>query len=178
MKRHLGRLLIFFGVVIWLITVVFMYVRSWRERSPNNVSPYVGHTAPDFELTNLSGQSFRLGDFRGHPVLINFWATWCSYCLQELPVIEKYYEHYASEFIVLAVDVGDSLADVRSVVTQYGFTFLVLRDPDSHVFQQYRLDSFPVTFILDTEGLVLVKHQGYLSENKLVEYLDKVGFSK
>ena len=178
MKRHLGRILIFLGIGVWLIGVVFMYFRSWKDRSPNNVSPYVGHTAPDFELTNLKGQSIRLGDFRGRPVLINFWATWCSYCLQELPVIEKYYERYASEINVLAIEVGDSLTDVRSIVTQYGFTFLVLRDPDSDVFQQYRLDSFPVTFVLDTEGTVVIKHQGYMSENKLVEYLDKVGLSK
>jgi peroxiredoxin len=178
MRRHISRLLILFGVGIWLIAVGFMYIRSWNERSPDNVSPSVGHMAPDFELVNLTGQSIRLGDLRGRPVLINFWATWCGYCLQELPVIEKYYERYASEFIVLAVDVGDSPSDVRSVVTKYGFTFPVLRDPDSNVFQQYRLDSFPVTFVLDTEGIVLVKHQGYMSENKLVDYLNKVGLSK
>jgi len=179
MKRHLSRLLIFFGVGIWLIAVGFMYIRSWKDRSPDNrSSPSIGHIAPDFELINLSGQSIRLGDLRGHPVLINFWATWCGYCLQELPVIEEYYKRYASELIVLAVDVGDSLEDVRSVVTKYGFTFPVLRDPDSNVFRQYRLDSFPATFVLDTKGIVLVKHQGYMSENKLVEYLNKVGLSK
>jgi cytochrome c biogenesis protein CcmG/thiol:disulfide interchange protein DsbE len=178
MKRHLGRLVIIFGVGIWLFAFGFMYVRSRNERASDNVSPSVGNTAPGFELANLSGQSIRLGDLRGRPVLINFWATWCGYCLQELPVIEKYYERYASELIVLAVDVGDSLADVRSVVKKYGFTFPVLRDPNSIVFQQYRLDSFPVTFVLDTEGVVLVKHQGYMSEDKLVEYLNKVGLSK
>jgi cytochrome c biogenesis protein CcmG/thiol:disulfide interchange protein DsbE len=178
MRRHLGRLLILFGVAGWLIAIGFMYIHSWKERSTNNVSPSVGHVAPDFELTNLSSQSIRLGDLRGRPVLINFWTTWCSYCLQELPVIEKYYEYYATELIVLAVNVGDSLADVRSLVAKYGFTFPILRDPDSNVFQRYRLDSFPVTFVLDTEGIVLVKHQGYMSESKLVEYLNKVGLSR
>jgi peroxiredoxin len=95
-----------------------------------------------------------------------------------MPYIEKYYERYGSDLIVLAVEVGDSISNVRSVVQKYGFTFTVLWDPDSKVFNLYRLRSFPVTFILDPNGIIQIKHQGYLSEDKLVEYLDKVGLSK
>jgi thiol-disulfide isomerase/thioredoxin len=178
MKRYISRILILFGVGLWIFAVGFMYFRSWKEKPHGNVSPSVGSLAPDFELSNLSGQRIRLGDLRGRPVLINFWATWCGYCLQELPVIEKYYEKYGSRLIVLAVEVGDSADEVRDLVAKYGFTFPVLRDPDSLVFQKYRLDSFPVTFMLDTKGMVQVKHQGYMSEDKLVEYLGKVGLSK
>lgn len=178
MKRQISRLLILFGVGMWVFAVGFMYIRSKKERPPDNVAPSVGYTAPDFELQNLSGKSIKLGDLRGHPVLINFWATWCSYCLQEMPVIEKYYERFSSDLIVLAVEVGDSATEVRSVVSEYGFTFFILRDPNSYVFRKYGLDSFPVTFVLDPKGIVLVKHQGYMREDKLVEYLNKVGLSK
>ena len=163
---------------MWVFAAGFMYIRTLKERSPENVAPAVGHKAPDFELQNLSGQIIRLGDLRGRPVLINFWATWCAYCLEELPVIEKYYERYASDLIVLAVEVGDSIEEVRSVVINNGFQFPVLRDPDSRVFQKYRLDSFPVTFVLDTNGIVLVKHEGYMTENNLVDYLNMVGLYK
>jgi peroxiredoxin len=155
-----------------------MMLRNKNEGAPANVSPSVGHTAPDFELQNLAGEVIHLEDFRGHLVLINFWATWCGYCYDEMPFIEKYYERYASDLIVLAVEVGDSVANVQSVVQKYGFTFKVLWDPDSSVFNQYRLRSFPVTFILDAQGIVQVKHQGYMSEEKLVEYLHKVGLTK
>jgi peroxiredoxin len=178
MKRQISRLLVLFGAGIWVFAITFFYIRTKLEKSPLNVAPSVGYTAPDFELLNLTGQSTKLGDLRGRPVLINFWATWCSYCLQEMPVIEKYYERYASDLTVLAVEVGDSADEVRSVVQENGFTFTILRDPDSQVFQKYRLDSFPVTFVLDPKGVVLVKHQGYMSEIKLVEYLNKVGLSK
>jgi len=163
---------------MWLFAAGFMYIRSVKERSPENIAPVVGRKAPDFELQSLSGQFVRLGDLRGRPVLINFWATWCGYCLDELPVIEKYYERYASDLIVLAVEVGDTIEDVRSVVKKNGFQFLVLRDPDDRVFQKYRLDSFPVTFVLDTDGIILVKHEGYMKENNLVDYLNMVGLNK
>lgn len=178
MKLQTSRILIFFGVGIWVFAASFMYFRSVKERSPDIIAPIVGYKAPDFELQNLSGQRIRLGDFHGHPVLINFWATWCSYCLDELPVIEKYYERYRTDFVVLAVDVGDSIEEVRSVVIEYGFKFPVLRDTDSRVFVNYRLDSFPVSFFLDENGFVLVKHVGYMNENKLVEYLSMIGLPK
>jgi len=178
MKRQLSRLLILFGVVFWLFALGFMLAKSTKEKSSENVAPLVGYTAPDFELKNLSDQSIKLGDFLGRPVLINFWATWCSYCLQEMPVIEKYYERYTPNLVVLAVEVGDSVEEVRSVVAKNGFKFFIVRDPDSLVFEKYRLDSFPSTFVLDAKGIIQVKHLGYMNENKLVEYLNKVGFSK
>jgi peroxiredoxin len=177
-KLHTGRWFIFLGVGVWVFAVGFMYLHSWKERSPNGEAPSIGHTAPDFELQNLSGQSIRLGELRGHPVLINFWATWCGYCIDEMPFIEKYYERYASELIVLAVEVGDPIAKVRSVVTKNGYKFPILLDPDNLVYKKYRLNTFPVTFILDESGVIRVKHQGYMSEDKLVKYLDEVGLSQ
>ncbi len=178
MKRQLSWIFILFGTGFMVFALGFLFLRFKNGKSGNTTTPLVGFIAPDFELQNLAGQSIKLGDFRGHPVLINFWATWCSYCLQEMPVIENYYERYTPNLIVLGVEVGDSADDVRSVVTKYGFTFTILRDPDSRVFEKYRLDSFPVTFVLDEKGIIQVKHLGYMSEDNLVAYLNKVGFNK
>lgn len=178
MKRHLSYFLILLGVGVWVFALGFMYIQSKHGESPDNIAPMVGHTAPDFELNNLAGQSVKLGDLRGHPVLINFWATWCEYCLEEMPVIEKYSQQYAPELIVLGVDVGDSLDQIISVVNKYGFTYNILWDPDSRVFKNYRLDSFPVTFLLDNQGTVKVKHIGYMSESNLVAYLRQVGLER
>lgn len=178
MKRQISRLLILVGIGIWIFVAGFLYFRSLKGGSAETVAPSIGNTAPDFELANLTGQTIRLNNLRGRPVLINFWATWCGYCLQELPTIEKYYERYSSNLVVLAVEVGDSMDDVRSVVAKYGFKFPVLRDPDSHVFNRYRLDSFPVTFILNAKGVVMVRHLGFMTEDNLVNYLSEVGLNK
>jgi peroxiredoxin len=178
MKRHLSWLFILLGAGFIVFALGFLLLRFGIGKSENTSAPLVGYIAPDFELQNLTGQSIRLGNLRGHPVLINFWATWCDYCLQEMPVIEKYYERYSPNLIVLGVEVGDSVDEVRSVVIKYGYTYIMLRDPDSHVFAKYRLDSFPVTFVLDEKGIIQVKHVGYMSEDYLVAYLNKVGFNK
>ncbi len=178
MNRRISRFFIIAGVVLWVVIIGYLYIRSRLVQEPGQVAPQVGFTAPDFTLQNLSGQSIRLADLRGHTVLINFWATWCNYCLQEMPAIEKYYERNLSNLVVLGVDVGDSAEEVRSFITKNGFKFNILRDPDSRVFKKYRLDSFPVTFFIDPKGTVLVKHLGYMSENKLEEYLSMAGLTK
>jgi peroxiredoxin len=178
MNRQVSRFLIFAGVGLCVVMISFLYIRSKLGQGPGPVAPQVGFTAPDFTLQNLSGQSIRLGDLRGHTVLINFWATWCNYCLQEMPTIEKYYERYFSNLVVLGVEVGDSAEEVRAFVTKNGFKFNILRDPDSRVFEKYRLDSFPVTFLVDPKGTVLIKHLGYMSEKKLIEYLSVAGITK
>ena len=178
MKRTLSWLFVLMGIGAWVFALGFVFVRSKIETSPSTEAPLVGHTAPDFELQNLDGQNIKLSELRGHPVLINFWATWCGYCLDEMPVIEKYYEHYAPNLTVLGVEVGDSVDDVRAVVAKYGFTYDMLRDPDSIVFDRYKLDAFPVTFMVDSQGIIQVKHLGWMSENRLVSYLSQVGLEK
>lgn len=178
MKRNLSGLLIFMGIGAWVFALGFVFVRSKIAASPSAVAPMVGHTAPDFELLNLDGQPIRLSELRGQPVLINFWATWCGYCLDEMPVIEKYYERFTPDLTVLGVEVGDSVDDIRAVVEKYGFTYDILRDPDSRVFDQYKLDAFPVTFMVDSQGIIQVKHLGWMSEDKLVSYLSQVGLEK
>lgn len=178
MKRQVSRLLIVAGIGLWVIIIAFLYFRSKINQEPGQVAPQVGYTAPDFTLKNLSGQSIRLSDLRGQTVLINFWATWCNYCLQEMPTIEKYYERNISNFVILGVEVGESFEEVRAFVAKNGFKFNILRDPNSQVFKKYRLDSFPVTFIIDPKGIVLIKHLGYMSETNLVGYLSKAGLTK
>lgn len=134
-----------------------------------------GSPAPDFELKNLSGNTIHLSDLRGRPVIINFWATWCVPCRQEMPLIESKYEKYAKEFEVLAVNFNEPEADVQAYVNDLGLTFNVLLDPGGNIQKLYRIRGYPTTYIIDADGNIRAEHIGALSESQLDSYLKMIG---
>src|SRR5262245_15954130 len=118
--------------------------------------------APDFTLRSLQGQNLRLGEQRGRVVLVNFWATWCGPCRQEMPHLNKLYEKYkASGFVLLGVNVDDDSAQAAGVATKLGLTFPVLPDADKRVSRQYDLTAMPSTVLIDRDGKVRYLHRGY-----------------
>jgi peroxiredoxin len=123
----------------------------------------VGDLAPDFTLKDLDGQSVTLSDLRGdHVVLIDFWATWCGPCKQEMPHLQELYEQYEDRgFVVLAVDVRESVNLVRPFVSSEGYTFPVLLDSTGNVTRQYGVRGIPAIFIVDTRGVIRKAREGY-----------------
>jgi peroxiredoxin len=118
--------------------------------------------APDFTLRTLDGQKLRLGEQRGSVVLVNFWATWCGPCRQEMPHLNKLYEKYkASGFVLLGVNVDDDSAQAVGVATKLGVTFPVLPDADKRVSRQYDVSAMPSTVLIDRDGKVRYLHRGY-----------------
>ena len=112
-------------------------------------------TAPDFQLSNLEGQSVSLSDFRGSPVLINFWATWCGYCIYEMPFLEEIEEDWADRgLVILAVDSGESKARVKAFLEEQDISLLILLDTDRSVTTTYRISGFPTTFFIDKDGII------------------------
>jgi thiol-disulfide isomerase/thioredoxin len=138
-------------------------------------SAAVDQPAPDFELETLSGESLRLSELRGRPVLINFWATWCAPCVLEMPTIEKYYDQYSQQFSVLAVNNDEPAGEVANFVQEMGLSFDILLDPGAKVQNLYRLRGYPTSIVVDAEGILRVQHIGPLSERQLEGYLSKVG---
>jgi thiol-disulfide isomerase/thioredoxin len=130
-------------------------------------SAAVGHPAPDFILETLSGESIQLSAQRGKPVLINFWATWCGPCVEEMPTIEKYYNQYKNELRILAVNDDEPAVEVENFVRDTGLSFDILLDPGAKVQSLYRLRGYPTSFIVDAEGIVRVQHIGPMSEKQL-----------
>jgi thiol-disulfide isomerase/thioredoxin len=108
-------------------------------------------------------------------VLINFWATWCGPCVEEMPTIEKYYHQYKNELRVLAVNDDEPAADVENFVHDMGLSFDILLDPGAKVQSLYRLRGYPTSFIVDAEGIIRVQHIGPMSEKQLEGYLSQVG---
>jgi peroxiredoxin len=140
-----------------------------------SASPVLGTLAPDFELVNLSGDLVRLSDYKGTPVLINFWATWCGPCKLEMPSIQERYKTLAPRFEVLAVNFDEPVERVEGFVDEVGVSFPVLLDPGAKIQELYRVRGYPTTYLVDANGYIQVHHVGFMSEAQLDRYLEQAG---
>ena len=120
--------------------------------------------APDFTLRSMTGPNMRLGEQRGRVVMVNFWATWCGPCREEMPQLNRLYERYKSAgFVLLGVNVDDDSHKAADVAAKLGVTFPVLLDSDKVVSRLYDLSTMPSTVIIDRDGKVRYVHRGYLA---------------
>jgi peroxiredoxin len=134
-----------------------------------------GRLARDFTLEDLAGEEVSLSDYAGSVVLINFWATWCAPCKAEIPTLEAAFQaHRDQGFVVLGVEVEDSRRTVERFVSETEMTYPVLLDPSGRVKQAYRVSGLPMSLLVDREGVIRVRHIGYLSADKLADYLSRV----
>ena len=120
--------------------------------------------APDFTLRAMNGPNLRLAEQRGRVVMVNFWATWCGPCRQEMPQLDRLYQKYrASGFVLLGVNVDDDARKAADVAAKLGVSFPVLLDTDKVVSKLYDLSTMPSTVLIDREGKVRYVHRGYLT---------------
>ena len=120
--------------------------------------------APDFTLRSMNGPNLRLAEQRGRVVMVNFWATWCGPCRQEMPQLDRLYQKYRSSgFVLLGVNVDDDARKAGDVAAKLGVTFPVLLDTDKAVSKLYDLSTMPSTVIIDRDGKVRYLHRGYLA---------------
>ena len=119
----------------------------------------IGKPVPGFSADRLDGRGrLSLASFRGRPVVVNFWASWCGPCKSEAPALERIWRQYrARGLVVLGVDYTDAKSDARRFVAKRGLTFPIVRDPSGLIGSSYRLSGVPETFVLDRRGR-LVEH--------------------
>jgi peroxiredoxin len=137
-----------------------------------------GKPAPDFELASINGQPVHLSDYKGHPVLINYWATWCPPCREELPLIQSRHEKYSSNLVVLAINAGEDLATVQNYIKTRGFTFPVLLDPEWKAEALFGILAYPTSVFIDKNGIIQARYVGGLNENVLDDNLGLIGVGK
>jgi peroxiredoxin len=133
-----------------------------------------GQAAPDFALKSASGENLRLSEYRGDVVMINFWATWCGPCRQEMPLLDELYARYQRVgFNLLGVNIDDDSRRAMQMVEELGVNFPVLFDARKEVSKLYEVEAMPVTVLVDREGTVRYIHHGYKPgyEDK---YLDQI----
>jgi thiol-disulfide isomerase/thioredoxin len=121
-----------------------------------------GGSAPDFDLPLLSGnERFVLSEKRGRVVLVNFWATWCKPCEEEMPSMERLYRELApAGFEMVAVSVDQDPADVEKFRERVGVTFPIALDPSQEVSALYQTQGFPESLLVDQEGRILERYVG------------------
>ncbi len=118
--------------------------------------------APDFTLKSLAGANLRLQEQRGQVVLVNFWATWCGPCRQELPHLNRIYDKYKSSgFVLLGVNIDDDPRAATDLAAKLGVKFPVLLDTDKKVSRVYDMSAMPATLLIDRDGRVRHIHRGY-----------------
>ena len=137
-------------------------------------SGLTGQTAPDFALKSSNGENLRLSEYRGDVVMVNFWATWCGPCRQEMPLLDELYSRYQRVgFSLLGVNIDDNSSKAMDMVSELGVSFPVLFDSRKEVSKLYEVEAMPVTVLIDREGTVRYVHHGYKPgyEDK---YLDQI----
>lgn len=146
------------------------------ENPLSDPSPEVNSPAPDFNLQSVAGETIRLSDLRGRPVLINFWATWCAPCRIEMPSLQDRFETYTEEGLaILAVDFDEPAETVLAFGAEFGLTFDLLLDPGGKIQDLFRIRGYPTSFFLDEQGVIKVVHIGVMTEGQLDGYLAEVG---
>lgn len=122
----------------------------------------IGTPAPDFTLGSLEGSNLRLSEYQGRVVMINFWATWCGPCRQEMPLLDELYTQYQPlGFTILGVNVEEDPSKAKQLLKESPVNFPILYDDKSEVSKLYKVVAMPSTVLVDRDGNVRYLHQGY-----------------
>lgn len=132
--------------------------------------------AIDFTLEDLDGNKVSLSDYKGKKnVFVNFWATWCPPCRQEMPEIEKIYQEYKNkDLVILAVDIGEDKNTVSKFINENKYNFKVLLDSDGSVAKAYNTTSIPVSYFIDKNGNIKAKRIGAMTEEQMKSYVKQL----
>ncbi|GEA11510.1 TlpA disulfide reductase family protein [Alteromonas sp. KUL49] len=155
--KSLNRTSSFALIVIFLFGVTLATSTEADE-------PQVNMPAPDFTLKSRDGNNLRLAEEVGNIVIVNFWASWCGPCREELPAFEALYQDYVDLGVtVLAVNVDDDSAKAQSMLADMDISFPVLYDPNGDVSELYDVSAMPTTVMIDRNGDTRLIHKGYKS---------------
>lgn len=133
-------------------------------------APIPGHPAPEISLVSTTGQRVKLSDFKGQPVLINFWATWCTPCRLEIPYLQAVYEDPGNELVILGVNAtSQDGGDINGFIRELGMTYPVLLDTEGQASNAYQARGLPVSIFVDRNGIVHEVYRGLLTASYVRE---------
>lgn len=134
----------------------------------------IGNIAPDFETTDLAGETVRLSDYRGEIVLLNFWYTTCGPCRIEMPEFqETFTENSDNNFTIVAVNREESIDEITDFTDDLGLTFPILLDESGQIQEQYNVIGYPRSYLLDENGIILNQNFGALTSSQIQEWLEE-----
>lgn len=162
----------FMGKSLRLVPPIMLTLILWVTGCSAGYQPLVkvGERAPDFQLQNLEGETISLSDFRGKPVLINFWATWCPPCRVEMPYLQQIYDEWSEKgLVLLAIDLAESPAKIGDFLRTNNLSLPVLLDTDMNVSRRYNVSPIPTTFFVDRNGIIQSKVIGAFPNKEAIE---------
>jgi peroxiredoxin len=157
MQQTQRRILYLFLLAAGFAWILFSADTSGTSTAGKIPAPQAGFLAPDFELKTPEGETIRLADLRGQPVLVNLWATWCPPCRAEMQTLETVYNDYKDQgFTVLAVNMTsqDDPREIAPFVEQRGLTYPILLDENGAVSKAYQMKSLPSSFFINRDGTI------------------------
>ncbi|HHH36527.1 MAG TPA: TlpA family protein disulfide reductase [Gammaproteobacteria bacterium] len=145
------------------LSYTFLLLVAALLLSPLAGAEEISGPAPDFTLKSRSGENLKLSEFRGEVVMINFWASWCGPCRQEMPLLDQLYARYSPMgFTILGVNVEEDSAQAEKLLEEIPVSFPILFDSQNRVTEQYDVVAMPSTVMVDRDGNMRYLHLGYM----------------
>lgn len=132
----------------------------------------IGDVAPNFVLETIDGKRIKLSSFRGKKaVFINFWATWCPFCIEEMPDIQRVSEEFEEEMVVLGINRAESIDQMRIYLDDFPveMTYPTLKDPEDVLARAYNVRVMPTSYFIDKEGIIREKKLGFMTIEEMRE---------
>lgn len=172
-QRRTSATLVTWAVVVAVgLAVAAALAFATRESGNQAGAGAPGGSAPDVVLTDFKdGRRFTLAEYRGEPLVLNFWASWCPPCVAEMPDIEKVHQDLKDEVVFVGVNQRDSHDAAARLVKETGVTYRLASDPDGKVFDAFGAAGMPLTVFIDEDGRVQETIAGQLSEDLLRDFI-------
>lgn len=135
---------------------------------------FAAELAPDFTLKSSSGENIRLAEQRGQVVMLNFWASWCGPCREEMPLLDAMNTKYGKMgFVLYGINVDADTADAKKVLEKVKVNYSILFDPESKLSELYKVEGMPFSVLIDKKGEIRYIHKGYVpgDEKKYAKYI-------
>ena len=159
---------------VLLISLLAYGLASRYSVTGQSVVNLVGKTAPDFEFITFDGNNFKLHDQIGRPVVVNFWASWCSPCREEAEILEEFFVELNPSVVFVGVNIQDTASDAAKFISEFGLNYINGPDKTGSITIDYGVIGLPVTFFIDNNGVIVNRWVGTLTEDTLSELIYEV----
>ena len=183
MKKNTKFILLTALLVLMVASAAILYKRlALKYQEENSVPEAAAVTeestikAADFTVYDTGGNAVSLSDMTGKPVIVNFWTTWCKYCVEELPLFDRYAADYKDRINFMMVDLTDGNLETEekalAFVQNAGYDFPLYFDTDESASNVYRVMNIPMTLLIDKNGNLYKVHTGLMNEETLKQYIE------
>ncbi|MNW36132.1 Peroxiredoxin [Fontibacillus panacisegetis] len=162
-------------IILIFIVILGSYAIGSAVLGNGSEKPQIGDKPPAVKLLGLDGKVHTLDDYKGNAIVINFWATWCTYCVKEMPALQQQWEKWRDQgVVILGVNTGEDKMTVQNFTEQMGVDFPVLYDSNNEAVVRYGVVPMPTTFFVDKKGKIASIHEGELNLTTLDDQIKQL----